>query len=206
MAMLSRVSFESRHSSELGRSLLHWLMALGLPWLYFQRLYPPESVMRVRNMLFSAFVLLNLWLPCAYAERNLVDDVVLAADVVNAVFNRDERQVLDEYLHTDAYLGDHEREDDQNHVGKDKKKKKLPPGLKKKLERGGSLPPGWQKKVERGEVLDADVYRQARPIPERYLSRLEHEPGTSVLQVDDRIIRIHDATRTILDVFLPGQQ
>lgn len=140
-----------------------------------------------------------------HAERDLVHDVVLAADVVNAVFNRNERQVLDEYLNRSAYA--HEADDDQGgQAKKDKKKKKLPPGLKKKLERGGSLPPGWQKKVERGEVLDSDLYRRARPIPERYLSQLERHPeGTSVLQVDDRIIRIHDATRTILDVFFPGQ-
>jgi PAS domain S-box-containing protein len=41
------------------------------------------------------------------------------------------------------------------------KKKKLPPGLKKKVAAGGTLPPGWQKKVARGEVLEDDVYRHA---------------------------------------------
>ncbi len=34
------------------------------------------------------------------------------------------------------------------------KKKSLPPGLAKKLARGGTLPPGWQMKVARGEVID----------------------------------------------------
>ena len=37
--------------------------------------------------------------------------------------------------------------------GRNRPKKKLPPGLMKKLERGGELSPGWQKKVARGEVL-----------------------------------------------------
>lgn len=157
--------------------------------------------MRIRVVALMVVIGMLVGLPAAHAERNLVDEVVLAADVVNAVFNRDERRVLDEYLH-----GDDWHEADDGHGGKhDGKKKKLPPGLKKKLERGGSLPPGWQKKVERGEVLDLEVYRHARPLPERYLSRLGHQPdGTSVLQVDDRIVRIHDATRTIVDVFFPG--
>ena len=39
--------------------------------------------------------------------------------------------------------------------------KQLPPGLQKKLARGGSLPPGWQNKLQRGEVLDREVYREA---------------------------------------------
>ncbi len=34
------------------------------------------------------------------------------------------------------------------------KRKSLPPGLAKKLARGGTLPPGWQMKVARGEVMD----------------------------------------------------
>lgn len=159
----------------------------------------------MRFLLFSATLLLMLGVSTVQADRDVVDEVVLAADVVNAVFNRDQRQVLDEYLEHETSR--HHHEDDSDDRSDDQsKKKKLPPGLKKKLERGGQLPPGWQKKVERGEVLDVDVYHQAHPIPNRYLERLGHQPeGTSVLQIDDRIVRVHDATRTIIDVFLPGQ-
>jgi len=47
-----------------------------------------------------------------------------------------------------------------------KKKKNLPPGLQKKLARGGNLPPGWQKKVTRGEVLDWQLYRRSVKLPQ----------------------------------------
>ena len=41
---------------------------------------------------------------------------------------------------------------------KDNKQKQLPPGLEKKVERGGELPPGWQKKITVGSILDRRVY------------------------------------------------
>ena len=41
----------------------------------------------------------------------------------------------------------------------------LPPGLQKKLARGGSLPPGWQKKVEPFPVT---LDRGLRPLPAGY--------------------------------------
>jgi|APSaa5957512535_1039671.scaffolds.fasta_scaffold93557_2 hypothetical protein len=51
-------------------------------------------------------------------------------------------------------------------------KKSLPPGLAKKLARGGTLPPGWQMKVARGEVMDYEVYNNASPLPEELLRKL----------------------------------
>jgi hypothetical protein len=39
----------------------------------------------------------------------------------------------------------------------------LPPGLAKKLRRGGSLPPGWQKKIQPVPVV---VEQRLAPIPE----------------------------------------
>ena len=85
---------------------------------------------------------------------------------------------------------------------KQKKQKKLPPGLQKKVARGKELPPGWQKKVAPGESLDYQVYRQGLSLPEEILRRLPQQPtGSEIIQVDDRIIRLNSATRTILDVF-----
>lgn len=82
-----------------------------------------------------------------------------------------------------------------------KKKKRLPPGLRKKLARGGQLPPGWQKKVARGEVLDEDLLAHALPLPDELLEKLpEQPPGTIIRTVEDKIVRILEATRTILDV------
>ena len=85
---------------------------------------------------------------------------------------------------------------------KQKKHKTLPPGLQKKVARGKGLPPGWQKKIAPGDSLDYQVYRQGLSLPEEILRRLPQQPtGSEIIQVDDRIIRLNAATRTILDVF-----
>ncbi len=82
------------------------------------------------------------------------------------------------------------------------KKKSLPPGLAKKLARGGTLPPGWQKKVARGEVLDHEVYNNASPLPEELLRKLSSIPeGTVLLQVGNKIVKVIEASRNIVDLF-----
>lgn len=82
------------------------------------------------------------------------------------------------------------------------KKKKLPPGLQKKLARGGELPPGWQKKVARGEVLDAQIYAVAHPLPPDLVRMLPPPPsGVATIIIEGKIVRLIEATRTILDVF-----
>ena len=43
--------------------------------------------------------------------------------------------------------------------------KSLPPGLAKKLARGGSLPPGWQKKIQPVPVV---IERRLAPLPDGY--------------------------------------
>ena len=78
----------------------------------------------------------------------------------------------------------------------------LPPGLRKKVARGKALPPGWQKKVAPGQSLNYQVYRQGDPLPDALLRRLPPPPvGSETLRVEDKIIRLNSATRTILDVF-----
>lgn len=89
---------------------------------------------------------------------------------------------------------------------KDKKHKNLPPGLAKKVERGEKLPPGWQKKLAKGEVLDAKVYANAEPLSEKEKNKLPPSPaGTKLLKIENKIIRILDSTRTILDIFEVGK-
>ena len=79
---------------------------------------------------------------------------------------------------------------------------KLPPGLQKKVARGKALPPGWQKKMAPGQNLDYHVYRQGESLPDVLLRRLPPPPtGSEILRVEDKIIRLNAATRTILDVF-----
>ncbi|GAA0786939.1 hypothetical protein [Marinobacterium sediminicola] len=86
-------------------------------------------------------------------------------------------------------------------TSKEGKYKSLPPGLRKKLERGGDLPPGWQDKVRRGEVLDDDLYRQGERLPRHYLERLGHgSEAAELIILGDRIVRVAEGRGTVLDV------
>ncbi|HSG04670.1 MAG TPA: hypothetical protein VLA39_13200 [Marinobacterium sp.] len=79
--------------------------------------------------------------------------------------------------------------------------RELPPGLKKKLERGGTLPPGWQKKLQRGEKIDPEVYSQAERIPDELLRRVTgRDDAVELLRVGDRILRVMEGRGTVLDV------
>lgn len=74
----------------------------------------------------------------------------------------------------------------------------LPPGLRKKLARGQSLPPGWQKKLTEGRRLPDDLYYQGYPLPD---SVFRTPGGYSDVVIDNEVVRILDATQTIMDVF-----
>lgn len=75
-----------------------------------------------------------------------------------------------------------------------KKNKDLPPGLQKKMQRGGELPPGWKKKLAKGKILDRRVYDQGRII-----SRPDSH-GIITIKIDDRLIKLHKDTRKILEI------
>src|SRR5262249_13165462 len=78
----------------------------------------------------------------------------------------------------------------------------LSPGLTKKVPRGAALPPGWQKKIARGEVLPPAVYAQAQPLPDVVRRKLPSPPaGTILVTIDGKLVRLLEATHTILDVF-----
>jgi hypothetical protein len=63
----------------------------------------------------------------------------------------------------------------------------LPPGLEKKLARGGTLPPGWQKKVG---VFPPELVGRLGPAPVGY-SRV----------VSGRVaMLVHDATNVVMDI------
>ena len=68
----------------------------------------------------------------------------------------------------------------------------LPPGLQKKVERGGELPPGWKKKLEEGDTLDVRVYRvgQVEPAGEKY----------EKVYVEDKVYKVIKNTREIVDI------
>lgn len=78
----------------------------------------------------------------------------------------------------------------------------LPPGLAKKVARGGRLPPGWEDKCVRGQTMPVEVYRECRPLPRELAVTLPVPPvGTVTVAVGGKVVRLLEATREILDVF-----
>jgi len=72
----------------------------------------------------------------------------------------------------------------------------------KKAAHGAKLPPDWQKKIARGEILPETVYRQAQPLPEVVIRKLPPPPaGTMLVTLDGKVLRLLEATRTIVDIF-----
>ena len=105
-------------------------------------------------------------------------------------FSDEEREVLESW---------------QSGNAKWKKQKKLPPGLQKKVDRGGELPPGWQKKLEVGETLDPEVAEQANSLPEEILKRFPQvEEGIEILEVGGEIIKVVEDSLEIIDILSQG--
>jgi len=78
----------------------------------------------------------------------------------------------------------------------------LPPGLAKNVARGKPLPPGWQNKLARGQAMPQDVYEHAQLLPVAVLKNLPPQPpGTILVKVEGKVVRLAEATRTVLDVF-----
>ncbi|BBB26647.1 conserved hypothetical protein [Amphritea japonica ATCC BAA-1530] len=106
-------------------------------------------------------------------------------------FNDEEQRRVREH-----YLGDQ-----SDHRGKGKKKeKRIPPGLQKKLERGGELPPGWQNKVAVGEVLDSDLYSRSEPLPDELESVLGRVAGEEHRRIGHKVIKVLEGDATVIDV------
>lgn len=104
-------------------------------------------------------------------------------------------------------FSDEERETIHGYVGRfgkqeGKHPRSLPPGLAKKVARGGRLPPGWEDKCVRGQTMPVEVYRECRPLPPELSVRLPVPPvGTVTVAVGGKVVRLLEATRQILDVF-----
>ncbi len=107
------------------------------------------------------------------------------------VISAKEREIIQVYVNSQASSG----HGDKKHGG-------LPPGLAKKVERGGSLPPGWEKKVAVGQPMPPEVLKVAVPLPKEVVMKLPPSPvGTLTVAIDGKIVRLMEATKTILDVF-----
>jgi len=86
--------------------------------------------------------------------------------------------------------------------GPGKKPKGLPPGLAKKVARGGELPPGWQKKCVRGQIMPKEVFKVCHPLPRELVVKLPPPPpGTILVTIEGKVVRLAKATLEILDVF-----
>ncbi|MBD3657273.1 MULTISPECIES: hypothetical protein [Marinobacter] len=70
----------------------------------------------------------------------------------------------------------------------------LPPGLHKKVARGGELPPGWQKKLDyrRGDYFDHDLLRYGR------VRDIDHRHQR--VEIEDKVYTIVRGTREIVDI------
>ena len=78
----------------------------------------------------------------------------------------------------------------------------IPQGLRKKAGWGAKLPDGWQATCVRGKVLPGEVHKHCHSLPEEVLTKLPPAPpGTLLLAVDGRIVRIGYPTYEILDTF-----
>jgi hypothetical protein len=75
------------------------------------------------------------------------------------------------------------------------KRKQLPPGLAKK----SKLPPGWQKKLAPGQRVPDDVWQHRVELPKDI--KLPDEKGVIRVRIDDRVVKVAERTREVLDVF-----
>ncbi|MEN8257870.1 MAG: hypothetical protein ABFS09_08420 [Thermodesulfobacteriota bacterium] len=123
-------------------------------------------------------------------------------DIIERYYRHNERE-RDQYRHyEDDDRGSYSRKKGK----KAKKRKNLPPGLRKKAARGKGLPPGWQKKVARGEVLDYELRDHCRDLPRELRSELPRpERGTKFVRLEDKIIRVVESTFEIIDIFSVGR-
>ncbi|WP_151670832.1 hypothetical protein [Nitrincola schmidtii] len=78
--------------------------------------------------------------------------------------------------------------------------KRIPPGLQKKLARGGDLPPGWQMKLARGDVFPPDLYAKSTRLPNHWAGRGGNTQEEEWLLLEDKIVRVVQGQGTILDV------
>lgn len=120
------------------------------------------------------------------APTALADSVSVDLGKVSVVMTDEERSVLSDWYRTRVAAPPQD----------------LPPGLRKKIARGGSLPPGWQKKIARGQVIPNDIWAFHEPVPADVIPHLPRQPeGTILVRIDNQIVRVAVATMVVLDAF-----
>jgi hypothetical protein len=82
----------------------------------------------------------------------------------------------------------------------------LPPGLAMNQRRGKPLPPGWQRKLAPGYRIDDVSWLSFAPVPAEWFPKLRMEPDTRLYHYGDRVVRVYEPRREVLDVIiLPGR-
>lgn len=130
--------------------------------------------------------------------------------------NKDKDKGPDHAQNKDKDKGDHKGDRPQFAVFKDdqrssivsyfddyqRKNKGLPPGLAMNQRRGKALPPGWEKKMTPGYVIDDDSWTSFEPVPHDWFPNLRMEPNTRLYHYGDRVVRVYEPRREILDVVI----
>jgi len=122
----------------------------------------------MQNKLLPLIVSLSVFITGIANAEDVTTSVV--REGVKGAFHEFERQMINEYF-SDYVSNKEDDDDDKEHAYKSKKDKKakkhkdkgLPPGIAKKLERGGTLPPGIAKRY-----LPDDLKRALPEPPEGY--------------------------------------
>ena len=82
----------------------------------------------------------------------------------------------------------------------------LPPGLAMNQRRGKPLPPGWQKKLVPGYRIDEVSWLSFAPVPATWFPKLRMEPDTRLYHYGDRVVRVYEPRREVIEVIiLPGR-
>jgi hypothetical protein len=78
----------------------------------------------------------------------------------------------------------------------------VPQGLARKVSWSNKLPLGWEKHCVRGQVLPSEVHKHCQPLPHDIIVKLPPPPpGTVLLAVDGKVVRVAYPTYEILDLF-----
>jgi hypothetical protein len=86
--------------------------------------------------------------------------------------------------------------------GPGKKGKGVPPGQAKKAARSAQLPTNWQQQCVVGQIMPQEIYTHCEPLPQEVCVKLPPPPpGTIVVTLDSKVVRLAHATLEILDVF-----
>ena len=64
------------------------------------------------------------------------------------------------------------------------------------------MPPGWEKKCVPGATMPKEVYEECHRLPKDVVVKLPPPPpGTILVTIDGKVVRLVKATLEILDVF-----